>query len=159
MPQKLNLDKLDYEWGENPHSEGYMVNIWFNDPLGISDYYRIKLEINGKPYKDIEAGNEFLLQNDKIWDGKTVHIPVKHGGDFFETGDTVTVHFEHLNQSTYDYYTTLQSALATGSSTMAMGKSMMQGSAAPANPKSTFSEDVLGYFGTASVSSQTIIIK
>jgi hypothetical protein len=159
MPQKLYLDSLDYEWGENPHNEGYMVNMWFNDPVGISNYYRIELEKNGEPFKDKESGNELILQTDKIWDGKTVHIPVKQGGGFFEIGDTVTVNFANLNQSTYDYYFTLKAALATGSSPMAIGKSMMQGSAAPANPNNTFSEDVLGYFGAASVSSKTIIIK
>ncbi len=159
MPQEVKLDSLDYEWGENPHSEGYMVNLRFNDPAGILNYYRIKIDINGKPYKDIETGNEIILQTDKIWDGKEVHIPVKQGGGFFEIGDTVTVNFANLNKSTFDYYSTLKAALATGNSIMSVGKSMMQGSAAPANPVNTFSEDVLGYFGAASVSSKTIIIK
>lgn len=159
MPQKVNLDSLDYEWAETPHAKGYMVNYWFNDPAGILNYYRIKLEKNGKPFKDIETGNEVILQTDKIWDGKKVHIPVKQGGGFFEKGDTVTVNFANLNPSTYDYYSTLKGALATGKSMMSIGKSMMQGSAAPANPVNTFSEDVLGYFGSASVCSKTIIIK
>lgn len=159
IPQKVDIDSLDYEWAENPHSEGYMVKLWFNDPVGTKNYYRIKLEKNGKPYKDIESGNEMILVIDKIWDGKQVHIPVKQGGGFFNIGDTITVHLAHLSYSTYEYYLTLKSALATGNSTMAIGKSMMQGSATPANPKNTFSEDVLGYFGAASVSTKTIIIK
>jgi hypothetical protein len=160
MPQKVSIDSLDYEWGENPKEEGYMVNLWFDDPSGIKNYYRIKLMENGEPFKDIiEAGNEIILQTDKIWDGKKVHIPVKQGGRFFEIGDTVTVNFANLDQSTYDYYSALRAALAIGKSLMSVGKTMIQGSAAPANPNNVFSEDVLGYFGTAAVSSKTIVIK
>jgi hypothetical protein len=159
LPEKVTIDSLYYNWGENPHSEGYMVNLCFRDPKEIKNYYRIKLMINNQPYEDKKSGNEYILWDDKIWDGNKVDMPVKRGGSFFDIGDTVTVQLQSLGEETYNYYNTLRNALVIEPSMMSMGKGLMEGSAAPANPVTNLSGNALGYFGTAAISSKTIIIK
>jgi hypothetical protein len=159
MPEKTELDSLGYEWGETPHYKGYMVNIYFNDQPVIKNYYRVKIFQNGKPFKDKESGNEIILMDDKIFDGKHTRMPAKRGGIFFNLGDTITIQLQSIGKETYDYFNTLKNAIAKSTSMMSMGKSMMMdGSAAPANPISNISNDALGYFGAASISSKTIVI-
>jgi hypothetical protein len=159
MPSKVAIDSLDFEYGENPHYKGYMVNLYFHDPNQVLNYYRVIIYRNGKPYKDKENGNEIILFEDKFTDGKDVKVPVKQGGQFFNLNDTIRVDFVSLDKATYDYFKALTGAITSGGGMMKMGKSMMEGSAAPANPENNLSDNVLGYFTAVAVTSKTIVIK
>lgn len=157
MPEKVNLDSLEYELSETPRHIGYLVKLYFSDPAGIDNYYRIRIFENGEPFVDGErAMNEIILWDDKIFDGKNVHIPCKTGGKLFDVNDTITIQLESIGKETYQYYNTLKNAIAQGTSIV--GKSMMEGAAAPANPETNLNNGALGYFGAITVSEKTIII-
>lgn len=157
MPAKVILDSLESVWNENPHGKGYNILVNFKDPEGEKNYYRFKIYINGL-ISNKDNGNEILVWDDKVFDGKNVSLPVKHGGSFFNTGDTIRIDMYSIDEKVYNYFLTLKSAIARGSSITFIGKNMMEGSSAPANPNSNIDNGALGYFGAVAVSSKTIIV-
>jgi hypothetical protein len=159
MPRKVILDSLDFEWAENPHNKGYMVQVNFVDPANEKNYYRFRIYKNGLPYKDSESGNEIIVWDDKLFDGNQVRMAVKRGGNFFAMGDTIRIELISIDKETYNYLITLKSAIAKNLSMMYVGKGMMEGSAAPANPLSNINNDALGYFAAIAISTKTIIIR
>ena len=148
MPVKVNIETLSTEFFETtPHfDEGYMVKCNFTDPAGISNYYRFKIYENGVL---LNSSSDFVLRDDKIFDGNTVQIPLSI--KTFQINDTVTIELLSLNKDTYDYYNTL----VGGSS----GPAGMMSSSTPANPVSNISNSAMGYFGVYTISTKTIIIQ
>ena len=148
MPVKVNIDTLSAEFVEaTPRfDEGYIVKCHFSDPAGISNYYRFKIYENGIL---LNSSSDFILGNDKTFDGNEVQIPFRI--KTFQINDTITVELLSLNKDTYDYYNTL-----IGSSNEPGGG---MSSSTPANPISNISNGAMGYFGVYTISSKTIIIK
>jgi hypothetical protein len=147
MPVRVNIETLSTEFFEaTPRfDEGYFVICHFTDPAGTSNYYRFKTYENGVL---LNSSSDFILRDDKIFDGNTVQIPLAI--KTFQINDTVTVELLSLNRDTYDYYNTL----IEGSS----GPDGMMSSSTPANPVSNISNGAMGYFGVYTISSKTIII-
>jgi hypothetical protein len=158
LPLKTELEALDFEWVEYPHTKGYLVNIYFTDYPGIQNFYRIKVWVNNDIYKNEKVGLEYLLYDDKIFDGKKTKLPALRGSRLLNAGDTVTIELYSLSKETYDYYNTLQNIIAVDRSTLGQGKIMIEGSSAPANPVTNFNNGALGYFGAYCLSRKTIVI-
>ena len=97
----------------------------------------------------LNSSNDFILRDDKIFDGNNVQIPLPI--KTFQINDTVTVELLSLNKDTYDYYNTL----IEGSS----GPGGIMSGSTPANPVSNISNGAMGYFGVYTNSSKTIIIQ
>lgn len=163
MPQKVELDSLEYHWQESmtPHgNDGYFVKGYFSDSPEMKNYYRFRINLNGEFY--LEATNEIVLWDDKLFEGeKDVNIPIKRGGDFFQENDLVEVQLISLNKEMYEYYQSLISAISSvsGDGMMNMGKSMIFGSSAPSNPDNNINNEALRYFTAYTVSSKTISLK
>ena len=148
MPVRVNIETLSTEFFEaTPRfDEGYFVKCHFTDPAGISNYYRFKIRENGIL---LNSSSDFILRDDKIFDGNSVQIPLAI--KTFQINDTVTVELLSLNKDTYDYYNTL----VGGSG----GPADMMSSSTPANPVSNISNGAMGYFGVYTISSKTIIVQ
>ena len=99
--------------------------------------------------RKINSISDFILRDDKIFDGNSIQIPLSI--KTFQINDTVTVELLSLNKDTYDYYNTL----IAGSS----GPGGMMSSSTPANPVSNISNSAMGYFGVYSINSKTIIVQ
>ena len=148
MPVRVNIETLSTEFFEaTPRfDEGYFVICHFTDPAGISNYYRFKIRENGVL---LNSSSDFILRDDKIFDGNAIQIPLSI--KTFQMNDTVTVELLSLNKETYDYYNTL----VEGSG----GPGNMMASSTPANPVSNISNGAMGYFGVYTISSKTIIVQ
>jgi hypothetical protein len=159
LPNKTVLENLDYEWIEYPQTSGYLVNMYFTDMPGIKNYYRIKVWRTNSLFKNERVGLEYLLYDDKIFDGKKTKLPALRGTRLLNEGDTATIELYSISKETYDYYNTLQSIIATDRSVLGKAQTMIEGTSAPANPITNFDNGALGYFGAYCVSRKTIVIK
>jgi hypothetical protein len=103
--------------------------IEFNDPLGIENFYRIKLSRNGR-----FNVNDYFLITDIPSDGQRLWVPIYFNE--FAPGDSVDVELENLERSTYLYLKSLSEIVQQGVNVQA-----------PGNPPSNISGGALGYFG------------
>lgn len=121
----------------NGFSDDQRVTFDYTDPVGVTNYYKADIVVNGAPYSSNERSD------DKFTDGikKTVMF-----SDFDElkTGDTVDVYFKSVDFNVYQYFFTLDENTSFVS-------------AAPSNPISNISNGALGYFNAASVTKRRII--
>ncbi|MDB5267281.1 MAG: hypothetical protein JWP58_321 [Hymenobacter sp.] len=119
------------------------------DPAGTRNYYLFRQYRNGRLNKNI------YLQNDEFTDGKPNVRGLGTGGggsntdaDKLVAGDSLRVEMQNVDADVYEYFRTLNLTLQGGG----------MATASPANPKSNFSGDVLGYFSAHSVRRRTILV-
>ncbi len=145
MPECVNIDYLtsvipsafyDFE-------EGYMVNCHFMDPGEYNNFYRMKAYLISDPN---EGRDSKLVFSDQFQNGNPILMEWEF--EAFMPFDTVVVELQTLAKSTYDYYYTLFPITEGG----------IFGASNPSNPQSNISNDALGYFGTFTVSRDTIVI-
>ncbi|TGD77572.1 hypothetical protein [Hymenobacter wooponensis] len=103
----------------------------FLDPAGERNYYVFRQYRNGR------LNPSLFLRDDELTDGKPNARPLVGGGgreeDQLVAGDSVRVEMQTIDAGVHEYVRTLNEVLGGNS-------------AAPANPTSNFSGEVLGYF-------------
>jgi hypothetical protein len=118
----------------------------FTDPAGGRNYYLFRQYRNGRLNKSI------YLQNDEFTDGKPNNRGL--GGrnsediDDLVAGDSLRVEMQNVDFDTYEYFRTLNLTLQGGG----------MATASPANPKTNFSGNVLGYFSAHTRRQRTILV-
>jgi hypothetical protein len=138
MPEPVQIDSLFLQTG---YFGDRNLNIRFNDAPGIDNYYRLVYRINRSTDKSIHIADDGLRDGEDI--NYSIHLDNEEG----IPGDTITVYLQCIDKQVYDYFRTLLQLRRGGQS------------AAPANPLSNISSDVLGYFSAYSVRSKALIIK
>jgi len=121
----------------------YILFCNYKDPAGTFNYYRVKTVLNGQTDK---PDNNIVVLDDRLTDGNNIRFPLF--SDQFKLNTVVEIQLLSIDKKTYDYFNTLGLIVGGGN-----------GSAAPANPISNWSNGALGYFGATSVSIQTVTIK
>lgn len=148
---QVEIDTFVTEFIED---DGYYITVFFNDPLGIDNYYRLQVLVNKEPYvfsyentdgKLVSKEDDnFYLTDDKFTDGKFQDY------EFYfkelEIGDTLDIALQQVDQATYEYYNTLVDVI--------YGSGL-----APSNPISNIKNGALGYFGAISITNRTIVIE
>lgn len=120
------------------------------DPAGTRNYYLFRQYRNGRLNKAV------YLQNDEFTDGKPNVRGLGAGGsgggstdaDKLVAGDSLRVEMQNVDVDVYEYFRTLNLTLQGGG----------MATASPANPKSNFTGDVLGYFSAHSVRRRTMLV-
>lgn len=146
MPMPVQLDSLYFEAaiqgpGGPNNGENTRLRCLFMDPAGQDNYYRIATIENGL------RNTNLRIANDRLFDGKLRDISARAGD--IQTGDTVQVELWSITESIYNYYNVLNQNNFSNP---------INASAAPANPPSNFSTDVLGYFNVYSFTTKTVIV-
>lgn len=142
----VNIDTLKVIKQNLPMSNKKIVYVEFTDTPGIANYYRFIKIINNKIQPAI------YVEDDLTQDGKAMSIGLidKEKGDAdIKSGDTVTIILQSLDESTYNYFKSLQQLNSGG---------LIHQSSSPANPLSNINNDALGYFNACSITSKTIIL-
>ncbi|MFW6290414.1 MAG: DUF4249 domain-containing protein [Mariniphaga sp.] len=140
----VKIDSLTYEY----HSEqvffegGYRLSLYFNDPPGKENYYRVKVYRNGELFNGTD---DIIVFDDGGFDGKNLRMRLR--GQPFEQGDTAKVEMLSIDKNTWQYFSTLSEM-----------SNLNPGSPSPANPITNLSNGALGYFSVWAVSSDEIII-
>jgi len=146
MANPAQLDSVYYEFVEESlfQNEGYDVLNVISDPADEMNYYRIIYTLNDTLRNDPV---DYIVLDDQVLNGNTFDIPIFVRQ--FDLLDTVDIEIRSIDKAMYDYYFVLISLLNS------------QGggdSAAPENPPSNFNNNALGYFETAGVIRESIII-
>jgi hypothetical protein len=139
MPEVVSFDSL---YTESFSFFGTKVTQFipvFQDPAGISNYYRFIVQINDSVQNDINAWD------DKITDGKINSRPLNEGDEeLFHGNDTVTIEMRCLDKGIFDFFNTFYNASGNAQT--------------PANPTSNISNGALGYFGAYTAQKRSIIL-
>lgn len=139
------IDSLNYYFDKGFAflKEGYVVRLYFSDPLDFKNYYRIKMFKNDTLLNNFD---DFILFDDRLLNGQAIEVNLR--GNIFDVSDTVSIQLISLDEGAYNYYNTFQDLI-----------NVNPGSAAPANPTSNISNGALGYFSAWSSDKKTVIIK
>jgi hypothetical protein len=142
--QQVVIDSLSYRYYKERElfDNGYRINMYFNDPSGKKNFYRIKTYENGSLNNGID---DLIVFDDSDIDGKYVQVRLR--GQIFSKGDTAKIELISIDEGAWKYFTTLRDVA-----------NLHPGSPAPANPVSNFNNGALGYFSAWSNSHRTIII-
>ena len=141
----VKIDSLLYEYDEGFAflEEGYILKLYFTDPVNRKKYYRIKIFKQDSILYEYE---DIIVFDDRLIDGQAIEISLRE--TIFEVNDTVSVEFITLDKGAYEYYKTFYELI-----------NVNPGSAAPANPTSNISNGALGFFSAWSSDKDTVIIK
>ncbi|MDM1049228.1 DUF4249 domain-containing protein [Sphingobacterium hotanense] len=136
MPNYVEVDSVGVTKENIFNEDYYFVNLSFDDPEGVENYYKYNVEIIG--VGDNATAMQFnSVYSDKFNDG--LHVTHQIGGRNAEiaNGDNVRVRRYCIAKDVYKYWSEYQST--------------NPGSASPANPTSNISNGALGYFSVAGV--------
>ena len=141
----VSIDSAGYERVERTrfYEGGYRVNIFFEDPPGVENYYRIKVYKNGEL---LSTANDLIVFDDSGIDGKLVQVRLR--GQRFNTHDRAFLEMLTIDKPVWRYFSTQRDVI-----------NINPGSPAPANPVSNFNNGALGYFSAWSYDTKFIIIK
>ena len=144
MQEPVPIDSLHARYfpGSRFADPGYIIIIYFTDPPGKGNYYRIRMMRGDK------TSTVIYVLDDQLTDGNL--IPYYLFGASYESGDTAVVELQSIDKGVYEYMLTLSSVTASSQS---------GSTTAPANPVTNLSGGALGYFGALAVSRDTIIIE
>ncbi|GJM60671.1 DUF4249 family protein [Persicobacter diffluens] len=143
MPSKVTIDSLiirDEEIvfpGQEPKKEAV---IFFTDPGGVENYYRVKF------YHNEEELIGFRVTDDQVFDGR--QIPFNLAIEDLLPNDTVRVELIAIEQVAYDYYVGLVEIL-----------NLNPGSGVPYNPINNWSPEALGNFTLGNIDSTGVIFR
>ena len=133
---RSEFQRIDF--GGNNQNRRYEIHCFFRDPPE-KNFYRIKVFKN-----DSINTQNYRLYDDQYTNGEETELRVSRA----EAGSTYRIELQSIDQPTYGYYRTLADLIFSNP---------LFGST-PANPNTNLSNGSLGYFGTAAVSSKTIVI-
>lgn len=140
----VKIDSLQYEYTGDTRffDSGYRLLVYFADPMGRSNYYRIKVYRNGELLNSLD---DLIIFEDDDLDGRIIQVRLRQ--QIFSTGDTARVDLLSLDRNAWLYYSTLREMANPN-----------PGSPAPSNPISNFNNGALGCFSAWSGSSMTTYI-
>jgi hypothetical protein len=145
LPPRVMLDSITYEF--QPATvfveEGYLIYCELNDPPGVKNYYRLILTVNDRLRNN---GTDLFVFNDELTDGRHIKIPLFLSR--FKAQDKVSIELVSIDEKVYKYFETLATIVNVNG----------QQPAAPANPLTNWSPEILGYFSATSSSAKTIIL-
>lgn len=150
MLSPIMIEELDLEFVESNlfTEEGFSVFVRFFDPGGIQNFYRIKYALNGEVQN---SGSDLVIVDDNFFDGSLTMVPLFQ--QVFQPGDTLELTLIHFDETSYDYWSAIADIASDG------GPGTNGSVAAPGNPESNWSEDVLGYFSCQSSDTMQLVIE
>lgn len=159
MPSVVALDSLFVSsFVENdPEDPSNQITVFFPeteamDPPETSNYYRWIFYRNDEKYVEPES---ITIQDDRFFNGNL--IPNNFQSFGYEEGDTIIVQFQSIQKETYDYLSLLKSQITSLGTSSGTTPAIVNGNLAYFS--SDQSEQVLGYFGVAAVSSDTVVVE
>lgn len=124
--------------------EGHYILVSANEPPGVGDFYQFRIYRNDSLFN---GPNDVFFSDDRLVDGQeSLFIyPYPH-----EVGDTVVVEVRGISNITYDFLLTYFQQLNGGGGPFG---------SPPDNLVTNWDNDGLGFFGTAAVIRDTIVIQ
>ena len=137
MPPIVPLDSITFQH-DNRFSSTYIEPVaHFQDPAGIANYYTFNEFVNGKKL------NIIFPFDDRLSDGKYISQQIYSDSSHVNIGDIVILQMNCVDKNIWNYFNTLTQAISNDSQALS-----------PANPISNISNNALGYFSAASITSK-----
>jgi Domain of unknown function (DUF4249) len=143
MPFKVPLDSISFAENigfNNKEEINAIAN--FQDPPGLGNYYQIQETVNGRLIPDI-----FVFE-DRLSDGRYVEFPLYNDSSYLNTGDTLLLTMNCVDEDTYNYFNTLINVTG-GNNFQAV---------TPANPVTNLSNGALGYFSAHTTQQVSMLV-
>jgi hypothetical protein len=145
MPLPVDIDSVVAIPTNSSADTGFRIRCFFKDPVGVGNFYRAQLFINGQ----LQYGlSNLTLFQDKYTDGIEENLRLR--GYTGQPGDTARVDLMSIDDNTYNYFSVLRSI---------SGSSNPISTATPQNPPSNIIGNAVGYFAAYPIRSRTIIIQ
>jgi hypothetical protein len=141
MPEPVLLDSIDVVVSDILGKKYNTVEVYYQDPPGIPNFYRFKLKING-----VLSSSIFVFQ-DEFNDGKSIRRELRDFDRDMLAEDDIELVMQSIDKTMYKYW----SALSQNSG--------VQSSATPANPPSNISNGALGYFSAHTIQVRKFTIR
>lgn len=120
------------------------IHVFFTDPGGIDNWYRIVETVNDTPRKDIYITGDILRNGQQLEEILFTDDPEK---DSITHGDRVSIALQSVDEGVYDYFRTLSEITQGGDP-----------GATPSNPVSNFGKGALGYFNAHAVTRKEMVV-
>jgi len=145
MPVAVPLDSISAQnVGTRRGDHRRQIVVYFHDPAGVGNQYRFVEYVNGEQVSD------FFVFNDRFTDGKEVSDILRENSTNINSGDTVTVEMQCIDEDMYTYWLTLKQE---------GGNKLGQQTVAPSNPPNNITPVALGYFNAHTTQSKTIVVR
>jgi uncharacterized protein DUF4249 len=139
MPMPVPLDSVTFIHQTNFGKTSIFAVVNFQDPAAVANYYNFIPYING-----VQFTKTIYAYEDEFVNGKYNSQELFMDSAYIKTGDTVAVEMDCIDKPVYDFFNTLKNATN--------GNNFQ--STSPANPISNISNNALGYFSAASISTK-----
>lgn len=157
MPRKTKITSIEIRsFLENdPNNQGQEITLFYpkltvSDSANFNNFYRWVFFNGNKRYAEPEA---ITLQDDRFFDGN--FIPNNFDEFSYTEGDSIIVNLQSITNNTFEFLTLLKSQIATLGTASITIPAVVDGNLVSLNTN----EKILGYFGTLSVSADTIIAR
>lgn len=147
LKKSVPLDSINLYYAQENQfpgiDEGYYLRVYFTDPVGYGDRYRLVFIKNDTIYN---GPDDYHLFDDNFDDG------LQDIAIFFDykllPGEKVKVEFWTLDEHVHEYYRTLQNIISEGFAPTGV----------PDNPNSTWTNGALGVFNAYSYDSDSLMV-
>lgn len=130
--------------------EEFFIGSTIRDPAEVDNYYRWRLTQNSTSLIDVES---IVIFSDRFVNGNEFQLEVPQ--ILFARGDTIIVQQEGISEQAFDYYDLLIAQATTLGQSSGTAPAILRGNMSALNNPN---EIVLGYFGTASITTDTLFI-
>lgn len=146
LPERVEIQELTVESSifqqYVPDEEIYDVFCTFEDPGQVLNYYRFYIYINGELRQT--DFRPYDVSDDELFNGLTYTYTFRRIEA--TSSDEIKIELQSIGPNTYEYFRTLNDALSAG-----IGST-------PYNPIGNFTNGALGYFGSYTVSTETVVV-
>ncbi len=143
------LDSIDAVY--NQRWDGWEIKVWARDPVETKDFYLFKVNING--VSNADSLSNYIVTDDRFFNGSYTNgitIYFVEGRDTIKTGDKITAEICGINE---DYYNFINEAIQMSQPQVPIF------SGPPANIRTNFSNNAIGYFAAYSVARKDCFVK
>ena len=158
MPEKVLLENLQVDsfQDNDPDDPDRQITIYYPkittpDPANQSNFYRWLFFKNGERFNEPDP---ITIQNDRLFDGNL--IPNNFQNFDYEIGDEMTVHLLSISPNSFNYLSLLRSQITTLGTSSGTTPAVVNGNLTYVNDPNG---QVLGYFGTATMSYGTLTVQ
>jgi hypothetical protein len=147
MPQAVGLDSIGFT-STTRKSSNLNAVVYFQDPPGLSNYYRFFELNNGKP---LSNGRGNFVFDDRLSDGRYIEQTLFNDSSSFKIGDSVTISMRCISKDVYNYWYQFIQVSGNGNGGFS--------APTPSNPISNITGGALGYFSANTIQTVSVIIK
>ncbi|MEQ8904738.1 DUF4249 domain-containing protein [Ekhidna sp.] len=157
MPENVPIENLQFDFFEenDPNNPSQQITIFYpkitsRDPGDVMNFYRWVFYKNGEVFNDPDP---IVIQNDRLFNGNLIPNNFQNFG--YDSGNEMTVQLVSISENTHNYLKILRSQITTLGTSSGTTPAIVNGNLFFTN---NMDQQVLGFFGAVSESTETITL-